>query len=166
MAVQPAVINVMQAAARKAARRLLRDFGELENLQVSRKGPADFVTNADIRTDRILREELKAARPDVGFLSEEISEEEAENGDRRWIIDPIDGTTNFMHGLPFFAISIAYEEAGKLVAGIVYAPISDEMFWAYNGEQQETASTKRSSEPACRISGGVPMCTLRPNCRR
>lgn len=134
MALQTAVINVMQAAARKAARRLLRDFGELENLQVSRKGPSDFVTNADIRTDKILREELGAVRPDVGFLTEESGDLGGGEDGKRWIIDAIDGTTNFMHGLPYFAISIGYEEGGKLTAGVVYAPITDEMFWAHKGE--------------------------------
>ena len=134
MAVQPAVINVMQAAARKAARRLVRDFGELENLQVSRKGPAEFVTSADIRTDKILQEELGAVRPDIGFLTEESGDLGGGDGGKRWIINPIDGTTNFMHGLPFFAVSIGYEDAGTLTAGVIYAPITDEMFWAYKGE--------------------------------
>lgn len=133
MALETAVINVMQAAARKAARRLLRDFGELENLQVSRKGPSDFVTNADTRTDKILQEELGAVRPDVGFLTEESGDLGGGEDGKRWIIDPIDGTANFMHGLPYFAISIGYEEAGKLTAGVIYAPITDEMFWAHKG---------------------------------
>ncbi len=127
-------MNVMQQAARKASRRLVRDFGEVENLQVSRKGPGDFVTTADVRTDNMLREALHLARPSFGFLSEEGDDEVGEDERRRWIIDPIDGTTNFMHGIPIFAISIALEEMGEVTAGLVYAPVSDEMFWAEKGQ--------------------------------
>jgi len=127
-------MNVMQQAARKASRRLVRDFGEIENLQVSRKGPGDFVTAADVRTDEKLRESLQQARPAIGFLTEEGEDVVGEDETRRWIIDPIDGTANFMHGIPMFAISIALEEAGEVTAALVYAPISDEMFWAEKGQ--------------------------------
>ena len=128
------VVNVMQQAVRKASRRLVRDFGEVENLQVSRKGPGDFVTTADVRTDEKLREALQQARPSFGILSEEGEEIVGEDKTRRWIIDPIDGTANFMHGIPMFSISIALEEAGEVTAGLVYAPIPDEMFWAEKGQ--------------------------------
>ena len=127
------VINVMEAAARKAARGLIRDFGEVENLQVSRKGPADFVTEADRRAERILRTELAKARPGFGFLMEESGETAGEDGRRRWIVDPLDGTTNFLHGIPHFAISIGLEEDGAMIAGVVYEPLRDEMFWAEKG---------------------------------
>lgn len=128
------LMNIMQQAVRKASRRLVRDFGEVENLQVSRKGPGDFVTTADIRTDEKLREALLQARPHIGFLTEEGEDVVGQDASRRWIIDPIDGTTNFMHGIPMFAISVALEEAGEVTAGIVYNPVSDEMFWAEKGQ--------------------------------
>ncbi len=134
MATRSALINVMVRAADKAARRLKRDFGEVENLQVSKKGPADFVTAADLRAEGILREELARARPGYGFLMEESGESGASApGERRWIVDPLDGTTNFLHGLPHFAISIALEEGGEIVAGVIYDPIKDEMFTAEKG---------------------------------
>ncbi|HEY5347412.1 MAG TPA: inositol monophosphatase family protein [Rhizomicrobium sp.] len=123
-------LNVMMAAARKAGRHLIRDFGELENLQVSMKGPADFVTSADKRTEKILIEELSKARPGYGFLGEEGGIVAGADKTHRFIIDPIDGTTNFLHGIPQFAISIALEREGQLVSGIVFNPISDEMFYA------------------------------------
>jgi len=129
----PPTINVMEAAARKAARGLVRDFGEVENLQVSRKGPADFVTEADRRAERILRAELAKARPGFGFLTEDTGETAGEDDRRRWIVDPLDGTTNFLHGIPHFAISIGLEEDGAMVAGVVYEPLRDEMFWAEKG---------------------------------
>lgn len=128
-----ATINVMEAAARKAARGLIRDFGEAENLQVSRKGPADFVSEADRRAEHVLRTELHKARPGFGFLMEESGAHTGEDPDRRWIVDPLDGTTNFLHGIPHFAISIALEEAGRIVAGVIYEPLRDELFWAENG---------------------------------
>ena len=127
-------MNVMQQTARKASRRLVRDFGEVENLQVSRKGPSDFVTAADARTDKMLRDLLLQARPDFEFLTEENKEMVGKDGRRRWIIDPVDGTINFLHGIPMFAISIALEEFGEITAGLVYAPIPDEMFWAERGQ--------------------------------
>ena len=124
----------MIAAARKAGRRLIRDFGELENLQVSRKGPADFVTVADERTEKILVEELSLARPGYGFLAEEAGTIEGADKTHRFIIDPIDGTTNFMHGVPHFAISIALEREGQLVSALIFNPVVDEMFVAERGQ--------------------------------
>jgi myo-inositol-1(or 4)-monophosphatase len=134
MAKRSALITVMINAAEKAARRMRRDFGEVENLQVSKKGPADFVSAADLRAERILREELSHARPDYGFLMEESGASPANDGcERRWIVDPLDGTTNFLHGLPHFAISIALEERGELLAGVIYDPLKDETFAAEKG---------------------------------
>jgi myo-inositol-1(or 4)-monophosphatase len=126
-------MNVMVGAAEKAGRALRRDFGEIENLQVSRKGPGDFVTNADLRAEKILFEELQTARPGYGFLLEEGGEIEGTDKTHKWIIDPLDGTTNFMHGIPHFAISIALERDTKLVAGVIYNPITDELFSAERG---------------------------------
>ncbi len=128
------LINLMEKAARKAARPLMRDFGEVEQLQVSVKGPGDFVTEADRRTESILREELHKARPEFGFLMEEAGAVAGSGQDRRWIIDPIDGTTNFLHGIPHFAISIAAESEGELVAGLIFEPLRNEMFWAERGQ--------------------------------
>ena len=127
------VLNVMVNAARKAGRHLIRDFGELENLQVSMKGPADFVSSADQRTERILIEELSRARPGYAFLGEESGTSEGPDKTHRFIIDPIDGTTNFLHGIPIFAISIALEREGQLVSAVVYNPVVDEMYVAEKG---------------------------------
>ncbi len=126
-------LNVMIAAARKAGRPLIRDFGELENLQISMKGPADFVTTADKRTEQILIDELTKARPGYAFLGEEGGIVEGRDRTHRFIIDPIDGTTNFMHGIPQFAISIALEREGQLVSGVVYNPVTDDLFTAEKG---------------------------------
>ena len=126
-------LNVMVAAARKAGRALIRDFGELENLQISMKGPADFVTSADQRTERTLLEELQKARAGYCFLLEEAGLIEGPDKTHRFIIDPIDGTTNFMHGIPQFAISIGLEREGQLVSGVIYNPVTDEMFTAEKG---------------------------------
>jgi myo-inositol-1(or 4)-monophosphatase len=126
-------LNVMVAAARKAGRALIRDFGELENLQISRKGPADFVTTADSRTERILIDELIRARPGYGFLLEESGVIEGPDKTHRFIIDPIDGTTNFLHGIPQFAVSIGLEREGTLVSALVFNPVTDEMFVAERG---------------------------------
>jgi myo-inositol-1(or 4)-monophosphatase len=124
----------MIRAADKAARTLKRDFGEVENLQVSKKGPADFVSAADRRAEKTLREELSRARPDFGLLMEESGERESRDSyHRRFIVDPLDGTTNFLHGLPHFAISIALEQRGEIVAAVVYDPVKEEMFWAEKG---------------------------------
>ncbi|MEP7031665.1 MAG: inositol monophosphatase family protein, partial [Pseudolabrys sp.] len=129
-----ALLNVMIAAARKAARALKRDFGELEKLQVSLKGPADFVTAADRRAEETLYAELSKARPGYGFLGEEGGMREAADKSHRWIVDPIDGTTNFLHGIPHFAISIALEREGSIVAGLVYNPAVEELFIAEKGK--------------------------------
>ncbi len=126
-------LNVMIAAARKAARALARDFGEVENLQVSRKGPSDFVSNADLKAENTIFEELIKARPGYGFLMEERGAVEGSDKTHRWIVDPLDGTTNFLHGLPHFAISIGLEREGVLVAGVVYNVVRDELFWAEKG---------------------------------
>jgi myo-inositol-1(or 4)-monophosphatase len=123
----------MTRAADKAARGLKRDFGEVEQLQVSQKGPADFVSNADIKAEKVLREELSKARPGFGFLLEEGGTVKGTDPDHRWIIDPLDGTTNFLHGLPHFAISIGLEKNGEIIAGVVYDPIKEEMFCAEKG---------------------------------
>jgi myo-inositol-1(or 4)-monophosphatase len=137
MAAISGLIRVMERAARKAGARLRRDFGEVEHLQVSRKGPADFVSKADMRAERTLYDELLAARPSWGFVMEEAGVIEGEPGMPRWIVDPLDGTTNFLHGIPHFAISIAAQEPkpdgsgwGEVVAGVVYQPITDQTFWA------------------------------------
>jgi myo-inositol-1(or 4)-monophosphatase len=137
MAAITGLIRVMERAARKAGNRLRRDFGEVEHLQVSRKGPADFVSKADQAAERTLYDELRAARPDWGFLLEEAGEIAGDTSKPRWIIDPLDGTSNFLHGIPHFAISIAVQEPkpdgsgwGDVTAGVVYQPITDETFWA------------------------------------
>jgi myo-inositol-1(or 4)-monophosphatase len=137
MAAISGLIRVMERAARKAGQRLRRDFGEIEHLQVSKKGPADFVSKADQHAERTLWDELRAARPDWGFLMEEGGEIPGEPDKPRFIIDPLDGTSNFLHGLPHFAISIAVQEPridgkgwGDVVAALVYQPITDESFWA------------------------------------
>lgn len=131
------LIRVMERAARKAGARLRRDFGEVEHLQVSRKGPADFVTKADRAAERTLYDELLLARPDWGFLLEEAGEIEGDPTKPRWVIDPLDGTSNFLHGIPHFAISIAAQEPrldgkgwGDVVAAVIYQPITDETYWA------------------------------------
>lgn len=134
MALKSPLINVMQQTARKAARGLLRDFGEVENLQVSRKGPGDFVSRADLRTEKLLKDELARVRPDFGFVTEEGEPEVGRDPEQRWIIDPLDGTTNFLHGIPHFAVSIAVQKGRDIVAGLVYQPLTDEMFWAEKGQ--------------------------------
>jgi myo-inositol-1(or 4)-monophosphatase len=127
------IMTVMIAAVRKAARGVQRDFGEVTNLQISVKGPGDFVTNADKRCEEVLREELGKARPTYGILGEEIAEYKGTDPDHRFIIDPIDGTFNYMHALPLFAITIALERKGEIVAGVTYNPITDELFHAEKG---------------------------------
>ena len=128
-----ALLNVMLRAATKAARSLTRDFGEVEQLQVSRKGPADFVSLADRRSEEIIRAELERARPGYGFLMEESGESRGADAQHRWIVDPLDGTTNFLHGIPLFAISIALETQGRIQAGLIYNPVMDELFTAERG---------------------------------
>jgi myo-inositol-1(or 4)-monophosphatase len=154
-------LNVMVAAARKAGRALIRDFGELENLQISKKGPADFVSTADSRTERVLIEELSKARPGYGFLLEESGTIEGPDKTHRFIIDPIDGTTNFLHGIPQFAISIALEREGQLVSGIIYNPVTNEMFMAEKGhgaylndKRLKVAARKNLSEIL--VASGAP----------
>ncbi|MEZ5691784.1 MAG: inositol monophosphatase family protein [Rickettsiales bacterium] len=133
------VINVMTSAAIKAGKGLLRDFGEVDKLQISRKGASNFVTKSDIRTEKLLRKELSVARPDYGFLMEEEGEIEGKDKKHRWIIDPLDGTSNFIHAIPYFCISIALEELknnGKreITAGVIFDPIHNELFSAEKGK--------------------------------
>jgi len=140
MASQSALINVMQKASIAASRGLLRDFGEVENLQVSRKGPADFVSRADINAERVLRRELEKARPDWGFMMEESGIIAGADPDAPvWVIDPLDGTTNFLHGIPHFAISIGVVEKGpagssSIIAGTIFDPVRNEFFFAEKGK--------------------------------
>ncbi|HVJ53860.1 MAG TPA: inositol monophosphatase family protein [Aliidongia sp.] len=160
MAVRSAVLNVMAAAARKAGRGLIRDFGEVENLQVSQKGPSDFVSTADLKAERILRTELEKARPGWGFLMEE-SEPVEGDGKHRWIVDPLDGTLNFLHGIPHFCISVALERDGEIVAGVVYEPLRDEEYWAEKGggafvsDRRLRVSGRRNLAEAV-IATGIP----------
>jgi myo-inositol-1(or 4)-monophosphatase len=131
---QSALLNVMVGAARKAARTLRRDFGEVEQLQVSLKGPANFVTAADRKAEETLRAELTKARPGYGFLGEESGRHPGTDTTHTWIVDPLDGTTNFLHGIPQFAISIALERDDAIVAGVIYNPITDDLFTAERGK--------------------------------
>ena len=127
-------LNVMIKAARKAGRSLVKDFREVENLQVSMKGAGDFVSRADIAAEQIIKDELMDARPTYGWLAEEGGGEPGKDPTRRWIVDPLDGTTNFLHGLPHWAVSIALEHKGEVVAGVVFDPAKDEMFYAEKGQ--------------------------------
>jgi myo-inositol-1(or 4)-monophosphatase len=154
-------LNVMTTAARKAGRKLIRDFGELENLQVSMKGPADFVTSADRRTEKILIEELQRARPGYTFLAEESGLIEGPDKTHRFIIDPLDGTTNFLHAIPHFAISIGLEREGQLASAVVYNPVTDDMFTAekshgayLNDKRLRVAA--RKALPESLIATGIP----------
>lgn len=137
------LLTVMVNAARKAGRSLVRDFGELEHLQVSRKGVSDFVTNADTKAEKILREELTKGRPKFGLLMEESGETVGSDTSNRWLVDPLDGTTNFMHGIAHFAVSIALERDGTPYAGVVYNPITDELFCAEHGKGARLMGTGR-----------------------
>tara|TARA_B100000963_G_scaffold344449_1_gene347306 strand:- start:245 stop:985 length:741 start_codon:yes stop_codon:yes gene_type:complete len=123
-------LNIMFKASEKASKVLIRDFGEIEKLQVSKKGPADFVTNSDLKVEKIIIEELKKARPHYSIISEEKGIEKNKDLKNTWIIDPIDGTVNFLHGIPHFAISIALKSGDEIVAGLIYDPIKDETFFA------------------------------------
>ena len=123
-------LNIMINASEKASKILIRDFGELEKLQVSKKGTKDFVTNADIKAEKIIIEELKKARPNYSIISEESGIEKNKDESNSWIIDPIDGTINFLHGIPHFAISIALQSKNEIVCGLIFDPIKDEMFYA------------------------------------
>jgi len=161
MAQRSALINVMIAAAQKAARKLTRDFGEIENLQVSRKGPADFVSNADKTAENTLRYALEKARPDYCFLLEEGGELTRKDTSNRWIIDPLDGTTNFLHGIPHFSISIALERDSELFAGVVYEPVYDQMYWAEKGQgaylnDNRIRVSGRSSMDEALFATGIP----------
>ena len=127
-------LNVMIKAARKAGRSLVKDFREVENLQVSSKGPGDFVSRADREAERIIKEELRTARPNYGWIGEETGEDAGEDPTRRWIVDPLDGTTNFLHGLPHWAVSIALEHKGEIVAAVIFDAAKDEMFTAEKGD--------------------------------
>lgn len=159
--IRSANINVMTAAARKAARGLVRDFGEVEQLQVSLKGTSNFVSSADLKAEKILRAELSKARPGYGFLLEEGGEVAGTDRGNRWIIDPLDGTTNFLHGIPHFAISIALERDGEIIAGVVYQPLTDEVYHAEKGagayvnERRLRVSARRKLEDAV-IATGIP----------
>lgn len=132
--IRSALLNVMFDATMKAAKGLIRDFGEVEHLQVSKKGPGDFVSRADLRAEKIIRETLEKARPGASFLLEESGEIAGDRSDLRFIVDPLDGTLNFLHGVPHFAISIACEKEGQLIAGMTYDPIKDELFYAERGQ--------------------------------
>ncbi len=128
-----ALLNVMVQAAMKAGRSLSRDFGEVQNLQVSLKGPGDYVSQADRKAEQIIHAELSKARPGYAFLMEESGEIEGEDTQHRWIVDPLDGTTNFLHGIPIFSVSIALERQGQIVAGVIYNPAMDELYTAERG---------------------------------
>ena len=161
MALRSALINVMANAASKVARRMVRDFGEVEQLQVSKKGPADFVSTADLRAERDLKAELKRARPKFGLLMEESGYEEGDDKTSRWIVDPLDGTTNFLHGIPHFAISIAAEVHNEIVAGVIYDPIRDETFWAEKGSgaymnDRRLRVSARDKLPEAVFATGIP----------
>jgi myo-inositol-1(or 4)-monophosphatase len=133
-AYRSALFTVMERAVRKAGKQLVRDFGEVEHLQVSVKGPSDFVSTADHASERLLKAELDKARPGYSFLMEESGTVRGTDRDHVWIIDPLDGTTNFLHGIPHFAISVALEHKGELLAGMVYNPAVDELYWAEKGK--------------------------------
>lgn len=161
------VMTVMERAARNAGRGLRRDFGEIEHLQVSQKGPADFVSKADQRAERTLYDELLHARPDWGFVLEEAGIIEGDPAKPRWIVDPLDGTSNFLHGLPHFAISIAVQEPkpgggwGEITSGLVYQPLTDESYWAEKGrgawlhDRRLRVSARRSLHEAL-VATGIP----------
>ena len=168
-------LTVMANAAQKAAKRLLRDFNEVEQLQVSMKGPGDFVSQADLRAEQILRDDLNKARPGYAFLLEEAGASGSENWAWRWVVDPLDGTTNFLHGIPHWAISIALEHrlpdgGSELAAGLVYAPAVDEMFWAEKGagaylnERRLRVSARRELKEAV-FATGIPFAAVAPRNR-
>ena len=156
-----ALLNVMVQAALKAGKSLSRDFGEVQNLQVSVKGPGDFVSQADFKAEKIVYDELMKSRPTYGFLGEESDEVKGTDGAHRWIVDPLDGTTNFLHGIPMFAVSIALERNGEIVAGVVFNPATDELYTAEKGggaflndRRLRVASRRVLSDTV--ISTGVP----------
>ena len=153
-------LNIMIKAAEKASRALIRDFGEIEKLQVSIKGPTDFVSNADLKAEKIIIEELKKARPYYSIISEEDGSESNKDKNNTWIIDPIDGTTNFLHGVPHFAISIALRYKKEIVSGLIFDPIKDEMFYAekekgaFFNNQRIRVSKKRELNSCLFATGG------------
>ncbi len=153
-------INLITKACMKASRSLIRDFGEIENLQVSTKGPGDFVTSADKRTEKIIINELQKAHPDFGIITEEKGIINESNNKNRWIIDPIDGTMNFLNGIPQFAISIGYEQDGEIICGVIFNPIINEMFVAEKGNgaflnnQRIRVSSKKKIKDALLVTGG------------
>lgn len=155
-------IEIMIRAATRAARILARDFGEVEQLQVSVKGPGDFVSAADRRAEQMIKEELKRGRPDYGFLMEESGAEEGRSRHNRWIVDPLDGTTNFLHGLPHWAISIALEQHGEITAGIIFDPLRNELFSAERGggaylNDRRIRVSRRSDMRMALIGCGLPI---------
>jgi myo-inositol-1(or 4)-monophosphatase len=155
-----ALLNVMIKAARQASRRLKRDFGEVERLQVSLKGPANFVSSADRQAEETLREELALARPGYGFVGEEGGPREGSDKTHRWIVDPVDGTLNFLHGIPHFAVSIALEREGTIVAGVVYNPINDELFTAERGKGAFLNDQRLRVAARKRLADAVVACAL------
>jgi myo-inositol-1(or 4)-monophosphatase len=161
MARRSALINVMTRAAERAGRALIRDFGEVEQLQVSRKGPADFVSAADHKAEKIVREDLEKARPGYSFLMEESGRITGSDTQNVWIIDPLDGTTNFLHGLPHFCVSIGLARNDEVIAGVIYDPIKDELFWAeknegaYLNNQRLRVSARRQLADAV-LATGIP----------
>ena len=156
-------INLITKACLKASRSLIRDFGEIENLQVSAKGPGDFVTSADERTEKILIDELQKAHPEYGIVTEEIGIINKSNLKNRWIIDPIDGTMNFLNGVPQFAISVGYEEDGEIKCGVIFNPIMNEMFCAEKGNgaylnnSRIRVSNKKRIQDSLLVTGGPKM---------
>lgn len=161
MAASP-LINVMVSAARKAGRSLNRDFGEVEHLQVSVKGPSNFVSAADHRAEEIIFTELSRAREGYGFLMEERGEVPGKDKTHRWIVDPLDGTTNFLHSIPIFAVSIALEREGELVAGVIYNPVLDELYTAEKGkgaflnDRRRLRVAARRDVSDCVVATGIP----------
>lgn len=156
-----ALLNVMVQAALKAGKSLSRDFGEVQNLQVSVKGPGDFVSQADLKAEKIVHDELMKARPTYDFLGEEGGEEKGSDGAHRWIVDPLDGTTNFLHGIPQFAVSIALERNGEIVAGVIFNPATDELYTAERGggaflNDRRIRVAARRQITDCVVSCGVP----------
>lgn len=155
-------MNVMIKAAEKAAKSLVRDFGEVENLQVSRKGPGDFVSAADLRSEKIIFEELKKARPDYGFLMEERGAGDSTGQEEyRWIVDPLDGTTNFLHGIPHWNITIALEHKDEIVAGLIFDPVKNELFHAEKGagaflRNQRLRVSNRTNLQDAVLATGIP----------
>jgi myo-inositol-1(or 4)-monophosphatase len=153
-------LNIMIRASEKASKILIRDFGEIEKLQVSKKGPADFVTNADLKAEKIILEELKKARPNYSIISEESGVEKNKDKNNTWIVDPIDGTINFLHGIPHFAISIALKSKDEIVSGLIFDPIKNEMFFAekdngaFFNNQRIRVSKKNQINDCLFVTGG------------